>query len=98
MFVSCCLRPTDYDRIPEVGHGDVPNAVHHLLYFALDLLTAGRIDTQVDREYIHGLDWYGRILNILAHSPAASTEQENTDYLPHYEDDYAEAFMVFYME
>lgn len=48
-----------------MGCGDVSDATHNLLHFALDLLTVGRIDTLVDRAYIHSFGWYGRLPMIL---------------------------------
>lgn len=97
-YLSCCRVPADYDRIPDLGRSDVCDAVHHILYFALDLLTAGRNDTQVDREYIHSLHWYRTLPKVLASLTAGSTAQQHSAYPPHYEEDYAEAVMVFNME
>lgn len=52
--------------MPELGFVDVLDGVRHLLTFALDLLTVGLIDEQVDSEYIQGLEWYGTLPGILA--------------------------------
>ena len=41
------------------------DAVHHLLSFSLDLL-AGEIETDVSAGYIHSLEWYGTMPEILA--------------------------------
>ena len=41
------------------------DAVHHLLCFALDLLT-GNIEDVVDAEYIYSLEWYYILPEILA--------------------------------
>ncbi|CAM9571173.1 unnamed protein product [Ascophyllum nodosum] len=62
------LGPTeaDYARVPDLGYGDVLDAVRHLLRLALDLMTAGRIDEDVDAEYIHALEWYHTLPNVLA--------------------------------
>lgn len=49
-----------------MGYGDVSDAAHHLLHFALDLLTVGLIDTLVDRAYIHSFEWYSRLPMIVA--------------------------------
>ena len=76
-----------------------PNVgVHHLQHFRLDLLTTGNIETQVDSEYIHGLDWYGRLLEVLADDITASTVQTNMASHPPHEDYCAEPFMIFHME
>ena len=42
------------------------DAVHHLMCFALDLMTSGRIDDIVDAEYINSLEWYRTLPEILA--------------------------------
>ena len=42
------------------------DAVHHLMYFALNLMTSGRIDDVVDAEYINSLEWYHSLPEILA--------------------------------
>ena len=47
------LSPLDYTRIPELGFGNVLDAVRHLMCFALDLLE-GKIE-DVDAEYINSL-------------------------------------------
>ena len=60
---ACC---SDRSRMPELGFVDVLDGVRHLLTFALDLLTVGLIDEQVDSEYIQGLEWYGTLPGILA--------------------------------
>lgn len=57
---------SDYARVPELGYGEVLDAVRHLLCFALDLLTAGKIDEEVDAEYIHSLEWYNAMPGVLS--------------------------------
>ena len=42
------------------------DAVHHLMCFALDLMTSGRIDDVVDAEYINSLEWFRTLPDILA--------------------------------
>lgn len=55
----------DHARVPELGFGDVLDGVRHLLRFALDLLTVGRIDEIVDPEYVQDLDWYDTLPGIV---------------------------------
>lgn len=52
--------------MPELGFTDVLDGVCHLLTFALDLLTVGLIDEQVDSEYVQGLEWYRTLPGDLA--------------------------------
>jgi len=67
--------------VPQLGHGDVLDAVHHLMLFALDLLTPGRIEVDVNAEYIHSLYWYDNLPDILAGEPgddgAAATGEKD---------------------
>ena len=56
----------DYARVPDLGYGDVLDAVRHLLCFALDLMTPGKIDEKADAEYIHALEWYHTLPDVLA--------------------------------
>lgn len=60
--------PGDRARVPHLGQNDVLDGVHHLLSFALDLMTVGYIDQEVDSEYIQGLAWYHTLPGILAGS------------------------------
>lgn len=59
------LLSSDYDRVPHLGYGQVIDGVHHMLHFALDLLTIGKIDEVVDSEYINGLEWYRALSGVL---------------------------------
>ena len=65
MYVLC-RRPLDYERVPELGYCDAIDAVNHLMCFALNLMTSGRIDDVVDAEYINSLEWYRTLPDILA--------------------------------
>lgn len=56
---------TDRSRVPELGFGAVLDGVRHLLCLALDLLTVGRIDEEVDSEYIQRLRWYDALPGVL---------------------------------
>ncbi|CAM9827730.1 unnamed protein product [Ascophyllum nodosum] len=56
----------DYARVPHLGYGGVLDAVRHLLCFALDLMTPGKIDKEVCAEYIHALEWYHTMPDVLA--------------------------------
>ena len=56
----------DYARVPDLGYGDVVDAVRHLLCFALDLMTVGKIDEKAGAEYIHALEWYHTLPDVLA--------------------------------
>ena len=42
------------------------DAIHHLMCFALDLMTSGRIDDVVDAAYINSFEWYHSLPEILA--------------------------------
>lgn len=55
----------DHARVPALGFGEVLDGVRHLLSFALDLLTVGRIDEEVDADYIHNFEWYRTLPEIL---------------------------------
>lgn len=57
---------TDHERVPDLGYGDVLDSVRHLLCLALDLLTVGRIDEEIDSEYVRGLEWYSILPTVLA--------------------------------
>ena len=48
------------------GCSDVLDAVHQLVFSALDVLTSGRIDDIVDAEYINSLEWYRTLHEILS--------------------------------
>lgn len=64
----------------QLGCGDVLGAVHHLMCFALDILTPGRIDEYVDVEYINSSGWFDTLPEILAGKPgdgAAATGEED---------------------
>lgn len=52
-----CNR-TDLASLPPLGHGDVTDAHHHILRFAMNLLLVGRGEHKIDLEYINGLRWY----------------------------------------
>lgn len=54
--------------MPGLGFTDVLDGVRHLLSFALDLMTVGLIDQEVDSEYIQGLEWYHTLPGVLAGS------------------------------
>lgn len=56
----------DYAVVPSQGHNDVLDAVHHLLTFALDLLTPGSLEDVADSAYVRNLDWYEELPSILA--------------------------------
>lgn len=56
----------DYARVPDQGYGDVLDGVRCLLLFALDLLTVGRIDQQVDSAYVNALEWYHTLSEVFA--------------------------------
>ena len=60
------LSPLDYTRVPELGFGNVLDAVRHLMCFALDLLE--RKIEDVDAEYINSLAWYRALPEVLAGS------------------------------
>ena len=55
----------DHACVPEPGFGDVLDGVRHLLRFALDLLTVGRIDESVDADYIQHFEWYDTLSGVL---------------------------------
>ena len=52
--------------VPQLGHGNVLDAVRHLMHFAFDLLKPGRIEEHVNAEYITSLEWYNTLPEILA--------------------------------
>lgn len=56
---------TDYARVPQLGHGPVVDAVHHLLHLALSVHTAGHIEEIVDADYVTGLHWYNEVSDTL---------------------------------
>lgn len=62
----------DYECVPPLGYGDVLDAVHHLLHFALQLLTAGRLDEIVDSEYIDNLEWFDDLSRVLSGNGSGS--------------------------
>lgn len=51
--------------MPELGFGGVLDGVRHLLRFALDLMTVGFIDDEVNSEYIQELEWYDVLPGVL---------------------------------
>lgn len=63
---SSCFACPDRARVPELGFGDVSDGVRHLLLFALDLLTVGQIDAEVNSDYVQGLGWYHTLTGVLA--------------------------------
>lgn len=73
--------------VPGLGHGDVLDAVHHLMHFALDLLTPRRIEEHVDAEYITSMEWYDTLPEILAgelgDDGATATGEDDFEFLPH---------------
>lgn len=40
------------------------DGVHHMMHFALDLLTVGKIDEVVDSAYIDDLEWYNVLTGV----------------------------------
>lgn len=56
---------SDYAVVPDLGYGEVLDGVHHLMHFALDLLTVGKIDEVVDSAYINDLEWYHALSHVL---------------------------------
>lgn len=52
--------------MPPLGLGEILDAVHHLLDFALQLLTAGRLDEIVDRDYMDNLEWFEELSDVLS--------------------------------
>lgn len=62
-FRTCFL---DFARVPELGFGDVLDGVRHMMSFALDLMTPGKIEEDVDAEYIDSFEWYHTLPEVLA--------------------------------
>lgn len=56
----------DFARVPELGFGGVLDGVRHMMSFALDLMTPGKIEEDVDAEYINGFEWYHTLPEVLA--------------------------------
>ena len=65
----------DYARVPDLGYGDVLDAVRHLMCFALDLMTPGKIDERADPEYIRALEWYHTLPDVLAGGPEGDDQR-----------------------
>ena len=63
---NSCFAGLDRARVPQLGGGDVLDGVRHLLSFALDVLTPGQIDREVDTEHIQSRAWYNTLPGVLA--------------------------------
>lgn len=66
IHANAAASHAEYGYVPALGYGEVTDAMHRLLHFALDLLTAGRLDEIVDREYIYNLEWYEGLPSVLS--------------------------------
>lgn len=65
-MLTSCFVLADHAQVPDEGFGVVLDGVRHLLRFALDLLTVGRLDERVDSEYVQDFGWYHTLPGILA--------------------------------
>lgn len=72
VLMSMLRRPcsvSDYHAVPILGQGAILDAFHHLLRFAMELMTVGSLDDIVSGEYVSSLGWYQALPGMLASPP-----------------------------